>query len=175
MRLSLCISVFASSYPLLQAVVVAGKDKGPALKLDLDITSEELEKRLRECLASRGRKATDPKVIKAGAERLARCSGSDFRLGTLVLSLSKALSSSLATLACLSCDLSLDRVSFFVSFVVVSWLLLPLECREQRSEILRCFGSGESATVGIIMLCTAITGSMLPLNLKSVSPRRFAR
>lgn len=45
-----------------QAVVVAGKDKGPPLKLDLDITSEELEKKLRECLASRGRKATDPKV-----------------------------------------------------------------------------------------------------------------
>ncbi|CAM9880819.1 unnamed protein product, partial [Scytosiphon promiscuus] len=46
-----------------KAVVVAGKDKGPALKLDLDITSEELEKRLRECLASRGRKATDPKDV----------------------------------------------------------------------------------------------------------------
>jgi len=45
-----------------QAVVVAGKDKGPPLKLDLDISSEELEKKLRECLASRGRKATDPKV-----------------------------------------------------------------------------------------------------------------
>lgn len=45
-----------------QATVVAGKDKGPPLKLDLDITSEELEKKLRECLASRGRKATDPKV-----------------------------------------------------------------------------------------------------------------
>lgn len=45
-----------------QAVVTAGKEKGAALKLDLDISSEELEKKLRECLASRGRKATDPKV-----------------------------------------------------------------------------------------------------------------
>lgn len=45
-----------------QAIVVAGKDKGPPLKLDLDISSEDLEKKLRECLASRGRKATDPKV-----------------------------------------------------------------------------------------------------------------
>lgn len=48
--------------PPMQTVVVAGKDKGPPLKLDLDITSEDLEKKLRECLASRGRKATDPKV-----------------------------------------------------------------------------------------------------------------
>ena len=48
--------------PPSQAVVVAGKEKGAPLKLDLDITSEELEKKLRECLASRGRKATDPKV-----------------------------------------------------------------------------------------------------------------
>ena len=46
----------------IQAVVIAGKDKGPPLKLDLDITSEDLERKLRECLASRGRKATDPKV-----------------------------------------------------------------------------------------------------------------
>lgn len=45
-----------------QAVVVAGKEKGPPPKLDLDLSSEELEKKLRECLASRGRKATDPKV-----------------------------------------------------------------------------------------------------------------
>lgn len=49
-------------YPSVQAVVIAGKDKGPPLKLDLDMTSEELEKKLRECLASRGRKATDPKA-----------------------------------------------------------------------------------------------------------------
>lgn len=46
-----------------QAIVIAGKDKGPPLKLDLNITSEDLEKKLRECLASRGRKATDPKVM----------------------------------------------------------------------------------------------------------------
>ena len=45
-----------------QAVVITGKEKGPPPKLDLDLSSEELEKRLRECLASRGRKATDPKV-----------------------------------------------------------------------------------------------------------------
>lgn len=42
--------------------MVAGKDKGPPLKINLELTSEELEKKLRECLASRGRKATDPKV-----------------------------------------------------------------------------------------------------------------
>ncbi|CAN0117315.1 unnamed protein product, partial [Ectocarpus sp. 4 AP-2014] len=46
-----------------KAVVTAGKEKGAALKLDLDISSEELEKKLRECLASRGRKATDPKEV----------------------------------------------------------------------------------------------------------------
>lgn len=46
-----------------QAVIIAGKDKGPPLKLDLDISSEELEKKLRECLASRGRKATNPKEV----------------------------------------------------------------------------------------------------------------
>lgn len=55
-----------------QAIVVAGKDKGPPLKLDLDISSEDLEKKLRECLASRGRKATDPKVHNKQA-RLRPC------------------------------------------------------------------------------------------------------
>lgn len=62
---SFSVGYFSDScvFPLsMQAVVVAGKDKGPPLKLDLDITSEDLEKKLRECLASRGRKATDPKV-----------------------------------------------------------------------------------------------------------------
>lgn len=62
MLLLLCV-VSSALFRLTQAVVVAGKDKGPPLKLDLDITSEDLEKKLRECLASRGRKATDPKVL----------------------------------------------------------------------------------------------------------------
>lgn len=43
--------------------MTGGKEKGPPLKINLEITSEELEKKLRECLASRGRKATDPKVF----------------------------------------------------------------------------------------------------------------
>ena len=56
------LSACSAVPPSIQAVVIAGKEKGPPLKLDLDITSEDLEKRLKECLASRGRKATDPKV-----------------------------------------------------------------------------------------------------------------
>lgn len=56
------MSNVTSDAMLKQTVVVATKDKGPPLKLDLEMTSEELEKKLRECLASRGRKATDPKV-----------------------------------------------------------------------------------------------------------------
>lgn len=52
------VSVFVSR----QSIVVPGNEKGPPPKLELDISSEDLEKKLRECLASRGRKATDPKV-----------------------------------------------------------------------------------------------------------------